>query len=94
MMDDTIRSKLAELPASDLFGADFLSIYGDSRWNGDPANQAAAHQFRVELISRIATARLAYGSGTENARLKVWPSCSGKRERSRQAMLDVALSKS
>lgn len=78
MMDDTIRSKLAELPASDLFGADFLSIYGDSRWNGDPANQAAAHQFRVELISRIATARLAYGSGTEKRALESVAELFGK----------------
>ncbi|MER9950389.1 patatin-like phospholipase family protein [Mesorhizobium sp. M0047] len=78
MTSDTIRSKLAELSATDIFGANFLSVFGDSSWNSDTANQTAAHQFRVELISRIATARLAYGSGTEKRALESVAELFGK----------------
>lgn len=70
MTSETIRSKLTELSNTDLFRADFFEVYGDSEWNADAANQAAAHQFRAELISRIATVRLAYGSGTEKRALE------------------------
>ncbi|KQW72341.1 hypothetical protein ASD03_31750 [Ensifer sp. Root127] len=65
-----IRSKLPDRSESSLFGPKFLEAYGDSEWMEDKPNKAAAHQFRTELVSRIATARLSYGSGTEKSALK------------------------
>lgn len=64
-----IRSKLTYPSKTGLFGREFLDAYGDHDWLADDPNKAAAHQFRTELVSRIATARLSYGSGVEKRAL-------------------------
>ncbi|RCK33944.1 hypothetical protein TH9_05910 [Thalassospira xiamenensis] len=64
-----IRSKLTQPSTAGLFGKEFLDVYGDVEWLESAHNKAAAHQFRVELISRIATERLSYGSGVEKRAL-------------------------
>lgn len=70
MDTNNIRSKILYSKNTGPFGTDFLSVYGDKAWIEDTVNQAAAHQFRTELISRIATIRLAYGSGVERTALE------------------------
>ena len=64
-----IRSKLTYPSKFGLFGKEFLDAYGDHDWLADESNKAAAHQFRTELVSRIATARLSYGKGDEKRAL-------------------------
>lgn len=64
-----IRSKLTYPSQLGLFGKEFLDVYGDHDWLVDDPNKAAAHQFRTELVSRIATARLSYGRGVEKRAL-------------------------
>lgn len=64
-----IRSKLPDPSEAILFGTDFLNAFGSNSWVEDEPNRAAAHRFRTELISRVATARLSYGSGVEKSAL-------------------------
>lgn len=61
---------MAQLSDASVFGSEFIELYGDQVWTQDIPNTAAAHQFRTELISRIATNRLSYGSGTEKRALE------------------------
>lgn len=61
--------ELSKLSKQVVFGKEFLDVYGSKEWTNDKANKAAAHRFRTTLISRIATARLSYGSGTEKRAL-------------------------
>ncbi|WP_246659387.1 patatin-like phospholipase family protein [Rhizobium sp. FY34] len=65
-----IRSRLPARSETGLFGPEFLEAYGSSGWTEDASNKAAAHQFRTELVSRIATARLSYGRGVEKRALQ------------------------
>lgn len=64
-----IRSKITLPSKTGLFGDDFLDLYGSCEWATDIPNKTAAHQFRTELFSRIATARLPYGKGVEKRAL-------------------------
>lgn len=54
-----------------LFGPDFLHRYGNLRWSLWKAGDiAAAAEFHIELISRVATRRLGYREGDEATALK------------------------
>lgn len=66
----TIREALRNQAETTLFGTAFLAVYGDKDWVCDLPNRTAAHQFRTQLISRVATARLPYGIGIERSALK------------------------
>ncbi|MFK0642740.1 MULTISPECIES: patatin-like phospholipase family protein [unclassified Ochrobactrum] len=66
----TFHSELSKLSSAQVFGNEFLAVYGSMDWIEDKPNRAAAHKFRTTLISRIATARLPYGSGTEKRALE------------------------
>ncbi|MGB8288077.1 MAG: patatin-like phospholipase family protein [Rhizobium ruizarguesonis] len=70
MMKTNIRSNLPNPPNALVFGPSFFDAYGDRDWTADNPNMAAAHQFRTELISRVATARLSYGTGVEKRALE------------------------
>ncbi|MBZ9790503.1 patatin-like phospholipase family protein [Rhizobium sp. 3T7] len=66
----TFQLELLKLRERSIFGTEFMNVYGSMDWTEDGPNIAAAHRFRTTLISRIATARLPYGSGTEKRALK------------------------
>ncbi len=66
----TFQVALLKLRERSVFGTEFMNVYGKMDWIEDGPNTAAAHRFRTTLISRIATARLPYGSGTEKRALK------------------------
>lgn len=54
---------------SGAFGADFHDRFGARIWRPSEADKVAAHQFHVELISRVATQRLGYSAGVEKRAL-------------------------
>lgn len=64
------RETLSETPWLDALGQGFLTRYGDRSWSPQEADRIAAHHFRVELISRVATRRLGYSQGVEASALR------------------------
>ncbi|MDE3749574.1 patatin-like phospholipase family protein [Methylobacterium radiotolerans] len=64
------RETLSETSWLDALGQDFLTRYGDRQWSPNEADCVAAHLFRVELVSRVATRRLGYTQGVETSALR------------------------
>lgn len=65
----TWREVLSDVPELDALGPDFLVRYGSRLWSPADPDRSAAHLFRVELLSRVATQRLGYGKGVEASAL-------------------------
>ena len=65
----TWREVLSDVPGLNALGPDFLVRYGSRPWSPADPDRSAAHLFRVELISRVATQRLGYGQGVEASAL-------------------------
>ncbi|WP_413711813.1 hypothetical protein [Rhizobium sp. Rhizsp82] len=54
---------------NDAFGEQFLKVHGARLWDMTDDDKLAAHEFRVQLYSRISTQKLNYGDGVEKAAL-------------------------
>jgi hypothetical protein len=66
------RDTLATCKTSDgpLFGTNFLANWGDEIWSPQPADEQAAAELHIQLVSRITTQRLGYSDGDEATALE------------------------
>ncbi len=64
--EQTIHSAIS---ISSVFEGSFFEAYGHKKWAPNDADQRAAQSLHIELISRVATQRLDYSQGVEEAAL-------------------------